>query len=68
MSTKGYCTVSGAIFLLIGIAHVVRVAVGFPFQIGSWELPRAISAVGGVVALYLAWWGFTSARRTSGAA
>jgi hypothetical protein len=65
MSTRTYCTVTAIVFLLIGLAHVVRVAVGFPFRIGSWDLPRAVSAVGAVVTLYLAWSGFALARKSS---
>ena len=65
MSDKRYCAVSATIFLLIGVAHVARLAEGFTFQIGSWNLPRGISALGAIIALSLAWWGFTSARTRS---
>jgi hypothetical protein len=62
MSSKTYCTVTAFIFLLIGLAHVVRLVIGFTFQIGSFDLPRWVSAAGAIVTLFLAWSGFTSAR------
>jgi uncharacterized protein (TIGR04206 family) len=65
MSSKTYCTVTALIFTLIGIAHLVRLAVGFTFQIGSVVLPRTVSSVGAVVALALAVWGFKAARTSA---
>ena len=67
MSSKTYCSVTAFIFLLIGIVHVVRVAIGFTFQIGNWDLPRVVSALGAVIALGLAWWGFKAARALAAA-
>ena len=61
MPTKTYCTVSAALFLLIGLVHVVRLLVGFTFQIGSLDIPSWVSAVGAIVMLFLAWSGFKSA-------
>jgi hypothetical protein len=67
MSSKTYCNVTAFIFLLIGIVHVVRVAIGFTFQVGNWDLPRAASAVGAAITLSLAWWGFKAARALAAA-
>ncbi len=66
MSTKTYCTLSAALFLLIGLTHIVRLLVGFTFQIGSLDLPRWVSAVGAIIMLFLAWSGFKSARTATG--
>lgn len=66
MSSKTYCTVSATLFLLIGLAHVVRLLVGFTFQIGSHNLPMWVSAVGAIITLFMAWSGFKSARTTTG--
>jgi hypothetical protein len=65
MSTKTYCNVTASIFVLLGIAHVVRLAVGFTLQVGSTVMPRAVSSVGAVVALALAVWGFKAARASA---
>lgn len=65
MSSKTYCTVTALIFTLICIAHLVRLAVGFTFQIGSAVMPRSVSSVGAVVALALAVWGFKAARTSA---
>ncbi len=65
MSSKTYSTVSAVIFLLIGIVHLVRLAIGFTFQIGSMDLPRWASAGGAIVTLFLAWWGFKAARAST---
>jgi hypothetical protein len=62
MSSKGYCNLSATIFLIVGLVHVARVAAGFDFRIASWDLPRAASAIAAVIALGLAWWGYSSAR------
>lgn len=66
MSNKTYCTLSAALFLLIGLAHVVRLLVGITFQIGSHDLPMWVSAVGAIITFFLAWSGFKSARTATG--
>jgi len=66
MPNKTYCTLSAALFLLIGLVHVIRLLVGFTFQIGSLDLPSWVSAVGAIIMLFLAWSGFKSARTATG--
>lgn len=66
MPSKTYCTVSATVFLLIGLAHVLRLLAGFTFQIGSFNLPGWASAVGAIIMLFLAWSGFKAARTATG--
>ena len=39
MTAKGYATLSGIIFLLVALAHLLRVVVPWEFRVGSWDVP-----------------------------
>jgi hypothetical protein len=46
MSQKLYLIVSGAIFLLVGIFHLLRLLYHWPIVVGPRTIPYALSYVG----------------------
>lgn len=58
MTGKGYLVISGIIFCLVAILHLVRVLFSIPVQIGNWETPFWISWVGFIAAAILCIWAF----------
>jgi uncharacterized membrane protein len=63
MTPKMFATVSGIIFLLVALAHLLRVFGGFGFEVGGWNLPSWGSIVAAVVAGYLSYTGLRIATR-----
>jgi hypothetical protein len=59
MSNK-YAVVSGAIFGVIAVLQAVRAFVQWPVQVGSFEIPVAVSWVAAIVAGSLCVWAFSS--------
>ena len=60
---RAYCVVSGVIFALIAVLHLVRAVQALPVRIGDTAIPVSFSWLGLVVAGVLAAWAFASARR-----
>ena len=54
MSNRLYIAVSAAIFVLVAIAHLVRVIRGIPVQVGDEMVPMYFSWIGFVVTGFLA--------------
>ena len=50
MCCKVYCIVSGIVFGLVAISHLVRALHRMPLQIGDWSVPIWMSWVGLAVA------------------
>ncbi len=55
--------ISGFIFALVAIAHIVRLLLEVEILINGWVLPLWASGVGSVVPVILAWLCFRAARR-----
>lgn len=55
MSNKAYLSLSGLIFLIIAVLHLLRAVYGWEAAIGGWMVPMWISWVALVVSGYLAW-------------
>lgn len=55
MTTKNYFQVTGTIFAVIGLLHVLRLLLGWEAQIGDFAVPFWLSVVAVIVAAYLAW-------------
>ena len=58
MSRRSYALVTGIVFLVIAILHLLRVIFGWKAVIGGWSMPIWVSWVALVVAGYLAYEGF----------
>lgn len=56
MNVRPYCVVSGALFSLVAVAHLARVAYGLPVTIDDYAVPMAVSWVAVVVPACLAAW------------
>lgn len=57
MNSKTYSLISGIIFLIVGIVHLLRVLNDWPLSISDFSVPMWASWVGVVVAGYLAYSG-----------
>ncbi|MFH1700489.1 MAG: hypothetical protein ABIE07_07860 [Candidatus Zixiibacteriota bacterium] len=58
MKTKKYCIVSGFIFGLVAILHLLRAIQGCTFQVCDWMVPIWMSYAGFIAAALLSIWAF----------
>jgi hypothetical protein len=58
MKHRNYCVVSGALFTLVAIAHLLRIVNGMSISVDDYEVPMLVSWVGMVVPAVLAFWAF----------
>jgi uncharacterized membrane protein len=58
MNKNTFSTLSGLIFLIVAIAHALRLTFKWEVVVASWPVPMWISVVACVVAAYLAYEGF----------
>ena len=65
MSTKLYLVISGAIFFLVGIFHLLRLVYHLPIWVGTWVIPHSLSYVGFPVATGYSVWAYWLLRRSS---
>lgn len=60
MRCRAYHSVSGAIFALVSLMHLVRALRAMPVHAGAWEVPLSVSWAGALGAAFLAIWAFRS--------
>ena len=58
MGQRTYNTLTAALFLIIAVAHLLRIIFGWPAQIGGLDIPVWVSWLALVVAGALAYFGF----------
>lgn len=58
MEYKNYCVVSGVLFSLVSIAHLLRIVYGMSIQVDEYLVPMFVSWVGLLVPAGLAFWSF----------
>lgn len=63
MTHKTYLTLTGAIFLLIAVLHLLRAIYGWDAAIGGWVVPLWLSWVALVVAGYLGYQGIKFGKK-----
>jgi hypothetical protein len=63
MSCRTYLWFSGTIFGIVATMHVLRLVNGWPFQVGPFILPVALSWAGAAVAAGLCLWAFRLSAR-----
>ncbi len=63
MNHKIYTSVSGMLFILIGLVHLWRVSMGYPVTIGEMFVPVWASWVVIVVAAFMAYQGLHKHRK-----
>ena len=56
MSTKLYLILSGAIFFLVGVLHLLRLVYHWPVVVGTTEIPHELSYVGFPTAIGYSLW------------
>ena len=65
MANRQYCVVSGTLFALVALAHLMRVVEGLPVQVGEYAIPMWLSWIGTLVPAALAFWAFRIASTSS---
>ena len=60
MPSQAFCRVAAAIFGLVALAHVARLALGLPVQVGETAIPMWVSWFGLFVSGGLSLLGFRS--------
>ena len=66
MDQKMFSIVTGVIFAVVALFHLVRIYMGWPVMIGDWSVPMWVSWIGLVVAGGLAFFGWRLWTRQSG--
>jgi len=62
MTFRNYCVVSGALFSLVAIAHLLRIIYGMSIVVDAYNVPMIVSWFGLVVPAALAFWAFRISR------
>lgn len=62
MDKVSYLRLSGAIFVLVSLAHLIRAAMALPIVIDGWNAPVWLSWVAFVIAGALGYLGWSLAR------
>ncbi len=62
MNRQTYMTLTTAIFVVVAVAHVLRIIFGWSVEIGGWSVPFWLSWVAVLGAGALAYFGFTQRR------
>lgn len=65
MAAKEYCVVSGGLFSVVALAHLLRIVFGIPVQIDGYAVPMLVSWFGLIVPAGLALWALRLARGRS---
>jgi cytochrome c biogenesis protein CcdA len=63
MDSKVYLQLTGAIFALVALAHLVRAMMGLPIVIAGWIAPVWLSWLAFVISGALSWLGWNLANR-----
>ena len=59
---RAYLLVSGLLFGVVALAHILRLAYGAPVQVGGWTVPLEASWIGAIVAGALCAWALKLSR------
>jgi hypothetical protein len=63
MNQRAFVLLTSSIFALIALLHALRLIYGWDVTIGEWTVPVWVSAVGFLIAGYLALEGFRLKRK-----
>lgn len=58
MGYRQYCVVSGVLFALVALAHLLRIVNDIPVLVDEYDVPMLVSWIGFVVPGALAFWAF----------
>lgn len=59
MNKRMYFLISGLIFAIVAVVHLLRIINQFQIVIGTWSAPMAVSWIGFIIPALLSYWGFT---------
>ena len=62
MAYRQYCVVSGMLFCLVALVHLLRVLYGVPVLVDQYVVPMVLSWIGFTVPAALAFWAFRLTR------
>lgn len=62
MNSKQYITISGLLFCLVALAHLLRVVYSLPIQVEAYSVPMVASWIGFIVPGALALWALRIVR------
>jgi len=65
MGHRNYCAISGVLFSLVALAHLLRIAYGMSIQVDEYTVPMFVSWLGLIVPAGLAFWAFRIIRESS---
>ncbi len=65
MGHKNYFVVSGILFSLVALAHLLRIVNGMSIQIDDFAVPMLASCIGLIVPAGLGFWAFRLTRGQS---
>jgi hypothetical protein len=63
MTHKTYCTISGVLFALVALAHLLRIINGMAIHVDDYAVPMAVSWIGFIVPVALAFWALRLTRQ-----
>ena len=63
MALKAFLGISGTIFAVIAVLHLLRAVYGWPAQIGTWIVPLWVSWLSLAIAAFLAVCAFRLLRK-----
>lgn len=62
MEHSRYCVISGLLFALVAVGHLLRVTNGWPAQVNGMAIPMWVSWLGTIGPAALAVWAFRISR------
>jgi hypothetical protein len=62
MAYRAYCAVSGVLFSIVALMHLVRVVYDMPVTVDAYDLPMIVSWLGFAIPAALAFWAFRTMR------
>lgn len=65
MGHKEYCVVSGVLFSLVALAHLLRIVYGSSIHVDDYAVPMLASWIGFLIPAALATWAFRIRRRAN---
>ncbi len=62
MTEKLYLIISGVIFAIIGLLHLLRILFQWPAIVGVWSVPLVVSILAVIAGGILTFWAFRLSR------
>lgn len=62
MTPRRYHILTAAVFAVVGLLHLARIALGWQAVLGGWSVPMWLSWAALLVSGSLAWWGLRLSR------